>query len=50
MPVEVNLDAAGTYAGVVEFEESPDLASAAIVGVTCDHEVLVHDLFVMSYG
>ncbi|HZW01589.1 MAG TPA: hypothetical protein VFF55_08475, partial [Candidatus Deferrimicrobium sp.] len=48
---DVVLDAAGTYAGVVEFEARPDLVSTAVVGLRMSAgECLVHDLFVMSYG
>ncbi len=48
---EVVLEAAGTYAGVVEFEPRPDLVSMAVVGLRMSAgECLVHDLFVASYG
>ncbi len=48
---DVVLEAAGTYAGVVEFEPRPDLVSMAVVGLRMSAgECLVHDLFVLSYG
>ncbi len=50
-PLEVQLSTAGTYAGVVEFEALPSLASAATLGVeSAPGGPLVHDLFVVSYG
>ena len=50
-PIELELDAGSTYAGVVELEAEPHLA--ATVGVrlsSTSGEVGVHDLFVMTYG
>jgi hypothetical protein len=48
---EVMLGSAGTYAGVVEFEASPDVISTAVVSLRLSGgECLVHDLFVISYG
>jgi len=50
-PVDVKLDAATTYAGVVEFDASPSLVTAARVLLeNGTAETLVHDLFVISYG
>jgi hypothetical protein len=50
-PVEAQLVTAGTYAGVVEFEALPALATAGTLRVEAARgDVVMHDLFVMSYG
>jgi hypothetical protein len=48
---DVLIEAAGTYAGVVEFEARPELVSMAVLGLRmASGGCLIHDLFVMSYG
>ena len=50
-PLQLMLRPAGTYAGVVELAAQPQLVRAArlrLVGSAVD--VVVHDLFVLSYG
>jgi hypothetical protein len=50
-PLRVRLDAAGTWAGVMEVEDSPRLVSAVNVTVASGgREIEVHDLFLISYG
>jgi hypothetical protein len=50
-PVAVELQRAGTYAGVVEFDAQPALVGTASLRLeTGGGESLVHDLFVISYG
>jgi len=49
-PVEVTLESAGTYAGVVEFEALPELIVAATLRIHAAGATIVHDLFVFSYG
>jgi hypothetical protein len=47
---EVPLDAAATYAGVVEIEPRPALVSEVIVRLHGGAGAIIHDLFVISYG
>lgn len=50
-PIEVKLGGATTYAGVVELDSVPSLASEVGVRLLPGRgETLVHDLFVLSYG
>ena len=50
-PLEVQLDHAGSYAGVVEFESAPDLVSFVTVRLPAmGEELVIYDLFVVSYG
>jgi hypothetical protein len=50
-PIDVHLEGAGTYAGVVEFDAHPDLISTASLRLRMSAgECLVHDLFLVSYG
>jgi hypothetical protein len=49
-PVDVQLEHAVTYAGVVEFDDVPTLVAGARIRITTEAELLVHDLFLMSYG
>ena len=50
-PVEVKLKAGSTYAGVVELDPSPDLASTLDVLLPAAEEgAVLFDLFVISYG
>ena len=50
-PVEVKLEAAATYAGVVELDAMPELVVAATLRLrSAAGVVIVHDLFVLSYG
>jgi len=50
-PVEVTLESAGTYAGVVEFKAHPALVETATLRLrAAAGTTLVHDLFVISYG
>jgi hypothetical protein len=49
--VEISLDHAATYAGVVEFEAAPSLAVTATARLQpVGEELVVHDLFVITYG
>jgi hypothetical protein len=50
-PLDVSLESAATYAGVVEFDALPELITAATVRLRPTPDgLLIHDLFVMSYG
>jgi hypothetical protein len=50
-PTDVNLEAAGTYAAVVELDAAPRFVRRARVRIDAGPaDILVHDLFVISYG
>jgi len=50
-PVDLKLEAGSTYAGVVELEAAPSLASAVRVRLSsATGEIGVHDVFVIAYG
>lgn len=50
-PVDLKLEAGSTYAGVVELDAAPHLASAVRVRLSsATGEVGVHDVFVIAYG
>lgn len=50
-PVELQLEPGSTYAGVVELEATPHIASGLTVNLSsATGEVGVHDVFVIAYG
>jgi hypothetical protein len=50
-PIELQLDAATTYAGVMELDASPSLVAELSLRLRPGAgETLIHDLFVLSYG
>jgi hypothetical protein len=50
-PVELQLEAGSTYAGVVELDAVPDIITEVAVALSSTSgEIGVHDLFVISYG
>jgi hypothetical protein len=50
-PLDLRLDGADTYAGIVELDERPELASRVSVRLSADGgEPDLHDLFVIAYG
>ena len=51
VPIELQLEAGKTYAGVVELDPAPSLASAIHVRLSsATGEIGVHDVFVIVYG
>jgi Glycosyltransferase family 92 len=50
-PLELELAAASTYAGVVELDASPDLTTRVVVRLGLPQGgAVVHDLFIITYG
>jgi hypothetical protein len=50
-PLDLILESAGTYAGVVELAHQPQLVRrVSLHSASGDSDLLVHDLFVISYG
>ena len=50
-PVELTLAEGSTYAGLVELDADPHLASAVTIALSSGTgHIDVHDLFVISYG
>jgi hypothetical protein len=50
-PLRMRLEGAGTWAGVMELDDTPRLASEVVVSLASGgKEIEVHDLFLISYG